>query len=90
MDAVANNMIAHLPVYAHNMVTSGDWKGGDIVKLDSALSRASSSEVAMNYHLLLPVLQHMPDRVPRLKNKWGVGFLKKLFLLNPSMHNSMA
>eukprot|EP00438_Fugacium_kawagutii_P017250 Skav234048 [mRNA] locus=scaffold619:33907:34875:- [translate_table: standard] len=46
------------------MVTSGDWKGGDIVKLDSALSRPSSAEVAMNYHLLLPVLQHIPDRVP--------------------------
>jgi hypothetical protein len=63
VDDVATNMIANLPVFAHNMVTSGEWKGGSICRLDSALAKPSAADVACNYHLLKPLLEFSPDLV---------------------------
>lgn len=73
MDNVARGMIAHLPVFAHNMVTSGEWKGGSICRLDNALSKPSAADVACNFHLLKPLLEFSPDRV--LLFDLGVWFL---------------
>ena len=60
---LANSIISHLPVYAHNMVTSGEWKGGSICRLDSVLQKPGAAEIALNYHLLKPIVEHSPDRV---------------------------
>jgi len=64
VDMLANSIIAHLPVYAHNMVTSGEWKGGSICRLESVLQKPGASDIALNYHLLKPIVEHSPDRVP--------------------------
>lgn len=60
---LANSIISHLPVYAHNMVTSGEWKGGSICRMDSVLQKPGASDIALNYHLLKPIVEHSPDRV---------------------------
>ncbi|CAK9032157.1 unnamed protein product [Durusdinium trenchii] len=49
---------------AHEVVNSGKWSGGGIVRLDSALVRPSAADVAINFHVLKPVIEEFPDRVP--------------------------
>ncbi len=56
-------MFANLPMSIHTLVNSPDWKGGDVVRLDSALTRPGANDVAINFYFLKPVLEQSPDRV---------------------------
>lgn len=63
IDACAKAMMGSLPMSIHTLVNSEDWKGGDIVRLDSALVRPGANDVAINYFFLKPVLEHSPHKV---------------------------
>ena len=66
VDSVAHALVANLPVWSYNLVTSGQWKGGSVCRLISTVGKPSAQDVAKNYHLLLPIIEHSPDRVSRL------------------------
>ena len=63
METVAKGIFDHLPMCAHEVVNSGKWSGGGIVRLDSALVRPSAADVAINFHVLKPVIEEFPDQV---------------------------
>ncbi|CAK8994043.1 unnamed protein product [Durusdinium trenchii] len=56
-------MFEGLPLCAHNLIKNNEWKGGGIVRLDNALSRPSAGDVAINYHMLKPLITFSPDKV---------------------------
>lgn len=62
--AIAADMNEHLPVPVKDLIESPSWKGGAIIRLESAVSRPSASEVSRHYHLLKPWVQAMPFTVP--------------------------
>ena len=62
---LASDMVSALPLTALQLVQSGEWKGGGIIRLDSELATPSAADVAANVHLMKPVLKCSPDRVPK-------------------------
>ncbi|CAK9089808.1 30S ribosomal protein S6 [Durusdinium trenchii] len=56
-------MFDGLPHSAHSIINNDEWHGGSIVRLDSALCRPAAADVAINYHMLKPVITHSPDKV---------------------------
>lgn len=67
VNRVATGIMENLPMTVHQMLENGEWKGGKIVYLDSALQRASAADVAANYHYLKPIIAFSPDRVTFLR-----------------------
>ncbi|CAK9004360.1 unnamed protein product [Durusdinium trenchii] len=61
---VARGIVRELPLTAVELLERGEWKGGNIIAVDSALQRANAAECATNFHYLKPVLEHSPDKVP--------------------------
>ena len=55
-------MFDGLPHSAHSIINNDEWHGGSIVRLDSALCRPAAADVAINYHMLKPVITHSPDK----------------------------
>ena len=82
MESLARSMKEHLPPVLLQMMEDESWKGGQLVQLDSDLSRPSSGEVALNYCWLKPVVLSFPESVPS-----GV-FLTDVFLYLNSMLNN--
>ena len=68
-------MFEGLPLCAHNLIKNNEWKGGGIVRLDNALSRPSAGDVAINYHMLKPLIPFSPDKARRLLTHfcWKLG-----------------
>lgn len=67
VNRVATGIMENLPMTVHQLLENGEWKGGRIVYLDSALQRASAADVAANYHYLKPIIAFSPDRVTFLR-----------------------
>lgn len=63
VDQVAQGMFDQLPQCVHNLLSSGGWQGGAVVRLDNALVRPSAADVAINFHMLRPIVSHCPDKV---------------------------
>ena len=63
---LAKAALANLPATVHDLVLGDEWKGGDVVLLDSALVRPGANDVAVNFFFLKPILESSPDKVPRL------------------------
>ena len=65
---MAKGIFDNLPLACHTLINDGNWHGGAIAKLENNLARPSATDVAVNFHLLKPILELSPDRVPRLKS----------------------
>ena len=52
-----------MPIGITQLITSGEWKGGNLVQLESEISRPSSEEVILNYIWLRPFVQASPEAV---------------------------
>ena len=61
---LAQEMFGNLPMSVHTLVNGDQWKGGNITRLDDPLARASAADVAVNFHLLKPIVEHSPHKVP--------------------------
>ena len=60
---ISAGMAASMPQVAVEMIESGDWKGGAIVRLDRELVRPSANDVILSACLLKPALEVFPEKV---------------------------
>ena len=58
-------MFDQLPACVHTLLQDGNWKGGAIVRLDNALTRCSAADVAINFHMLRPIISFSSDKAPQ-------------------------
>lgn len=63
---MAKAIFDNLPLACHTLINDGNWHGGAIAKLENNLARPSATDVAVNFHLLKPILEISPERVPCL------------------------
>ncbi|CAK9000473.1 unnamed protein product [Durusdinium trenchii] len=57
-------MFDQLQACVHTLLQDGNWKAGAIVRLDNALTRCSAADVAINFHMLRPIISFSSDKVP--------------------------
>ncbi|CAE7203425.1 rpsF [Symbiodinium sp. CCMP2592] len=61
---LANTMLANIPQNAREIFEQGRFGGGDLVVLDSLISRPGYKEIRVNYVWLRPIVQMFEDKVP--------------------------
>ena len=57
-------MKASLPIAVADIITSVEWKGGDLIQLDSEIARATSDDIVVNYPWLKPFVMKFRESVP--------------------------
>lgn len=57
-------MKEQLPLAVLDLIASPTWRGGNLVKLHSEVSRPSVQEVSLHHHWLKPWTVAMPTKVP--------------------------
>lgn len=55
-------MLANLPVTVVQVINAAEWKGADLVVLDSAMGRPSASTIAKNHVWIKAIVLHNPSK----------------------------
>ena len=59
---MAESMLANLPVTVVAVINSPQWKGADLVVLDSAMGRPSANTIAKNHVWISAIVEHNPSK----------------------------
>ena len=82
-------MKASLPIAVVDIITSEEWKGGDLIQVDSEIARATSTDIVVNYPWLKPFVMKFRESVPSgffCTDDAGAGSLvpREVVVVNPA------
>jgi len=61
---LASEVKATLPVSVVDIITSAEWKGGDLIQVDSEIARATSTDLVINYPWVKAFVMRFRQSVP--------------------------